>query len=458
MKTLHRFLLPTPLIAAIALTGFALVETSRAQQSSTLETRPIESTAFSSRDFPKAHFKPGELFAFEENRQFTYAAGEIVSGDVRVLRRIILLKPATYVIEDIVIAPAPNSRVHWPLYSTELPETSGREIRIAEQAHELRWEILLPHAALLTTRRLSEPDPRGKFRLDIELESAAETPEGAPRLLHVVQTSARGEMLPADAKLVRKGSVLELTVQAEGKTFALSLPPVREHAGHIKISNAESVALERRLFPSGLLPDGEEGMNLLERWDSAYRTGGQAPWDTGRPSTELSKLVEAGTLPPGRSLELGCGTGTSSIYLAKKGFQATAMDIAPSALRLAEEKGRQAEAPVHWVLANVLAPPVLEPFDVIFDRGCYHGVRRQNAAGYVETLRRLSKPGTRILILAGNANEAPPHYGPPRVKEDELRADFAEDFEIESLRETRFDTADPQRPGAMAWAILLRRK
>ena len=42
---------------------------------------------------------------------------------------------------------------------------------------------------------------------------------------------------------------------------------------------------------------------------------------------------------------------------------------------------------VRWLLADVLAPPAdLETFDFIFDRGCYHGVRRNNAQGYVKTV------------------------------------------------------------------------
>ena len=48
--------------------------------------------------------------------------------------------------------------------------------------------------------------------------------------------------------------------------------------------------------------------------------------------------------------------------------------------------------------------------------------------------------------------------GPPRVKEEEIRADFSPLFEFRWLRETRFDSADPDRPGALAWSVLLLRK
>jgi len=195
----------------------------------------------------------------------------------------------------------------------------------------------------------------------------------------------------------------------------------------------------------------------LQRWDAAYRDGRRAPWDIGRPSTDLKQAVDKGTLRPCRAVELGCGSGNDAIFLAGRGFDVTAIDIAPTALEQAEKKARDAGVKVRWLQADVLDPPKLEPFDLIYDRGCYHGLRRQNAAGYVETLRRLSRPGTQVLILAGNANEPPPHYGPPRVAEPDIRADFGPSFEILELRETRFDATDPNRKGALAWAILLRR-
>lgn len=97
----------------------------------------------------------------------------------------------------------------------------------------------------------------------------------------------------------------------------------------------------------------------------------------------------------------------------------------------------------------MLAPPPLEPFDVIFDRGCYHGVRRANAAGYVKTVDTLSEPGTMMLIHAGNANEAN-HYGPPRVDETHLVGDFAKTWDFVHLHE--------HRRGTWYWSVLLRRR
>jgi methyl halide transferase len=196
----------------------------------------------------------------------------------------------------------------------------------------------------------------------------------------------------------------------------------------------------------------------VERWDARYRGDQRPSWDTGRPSTELQRMVEQGILQPGRVVELGCGTGVNAVYLASQGFDVTAIDLSPTALEGARQRAQEAGVTVNWIHADVLNPPALGSFDLVFDRGCYHGVRRIDAAGYVETVKTLIRPGGRVLILAGNANQPKPHSGPPRVTETELVSDFAEAFDFEHLREIRFDTANPDVSGAWAWSLLLRRK
>jgi len=85
---------------------------------------------------------------------------------------------------------------------------------------------------------------------------------------------------------------------------------------------------------------------------------------------------------------------------------------------------------------------------------------RSRFAGPSVTLSRAHAAGGRargVVVVAGNANE-PRSGGPPRVTEEQLRKDFSADFEFEWLKTTRFDTRQEDRAGALAWAVLLRRK
>ncbi|MFE6594120.1 class I SAM-dependent methyltransferase [Streptomyces sp. NPDC057781] len=68
-----------------------------------------------------------------------------------------------------------------------------------------------------------------------------------------------------------------------------------------------------------------------EFWDSLYRERADdgAPWGT-RVNPVLEEV--AGGLPPGTALDLGCGTGGDTLWLATRGWQVTAVDISPTAV------------------------------------------------------------------------------------------------------------------------------
>jgi 2-polyprenyl-3-methyl-5-hydroxy-6-metoxy-1,4-benzoquinol methylase len=115
-------------------------------------------------------------------------------------------------------------------------------------------------------------------------------------------------------------------------------------------------------------------MSELARWEERYRSG-DTPWDTGRPSSELQRVITKEQIRPCRAIELGCGTGTNAIWLAKQGFDVTAVDLSTLAISQAREHAAAEGAHVHFICADVLHLPELDSYDFFFDRGCYHVVR-----------------------------------------------------------------------------------
>jgi len=204
-----------------------------------------------------------------------------------------------------------------------------------------------------------------------------------------------------------------------------------------------------------------------EDWQRRYELA-DTPWDSGRVDPELRRLIEAGdsTMPArgARVLELGCGTGTNAIYLAEQGFDVTAVDVAPRAIELAQARAamKVVATPPRFVLADVvkldddLLSEVAQ-IDLVFDRGCYHCVRRAGLlGGYLATVRRLTVSGSRLLILAGNPDAGEPG-GPPKVTAAELMADFEKLCRIDRLAAVRFEEADGSE-GPLGWSLLMTRR
>ena len=194
----------------------------------------------------------------------------------------------------------------------------------------------------------------------------------------------------------------------------------------------------------------------VPNWEEHYRSG-TPPWDSGRPSNELIRVVEAEHINPCRAIELGCGTGTNAVWLAQHGFDVTAVDLVPLAIEQAIDRAAKAGVKIRFLSLDLLSLPDLgAPFDFLFDRGCYHAVRRENATGYLDAIDRLLRPGATALILAGNAKE-PLDPGPPVVSEDELRSELGSRFEIVALREFRFDAILGTDVKPLAWSCLLQK-
>lgn len=193
-------------------------------------------------------------------------------------------------------------------------------------------------------------------------------------------------------------------------------------------------------------------------WQSHYESG-IPPWETGQPSRELARVIAEQQIKPGRVIELGCGSGINAVWLAQQGFDVTALDFTPLAIDKARQRASAAGVLVRFVLADVLhLAEDFAPFPFFFDRGCYHCVRTENARAYLQTLGKITSPGSLGLILAGNAKEpSPPGQGPPVVSAEEIHAELMPAFEIVALREFRFDTSQEIAPAPLGWSCLLRR-
>jgi SAM-dependent methyltransferase len=176
---------------------------------------------------------------------------------------------------------------------------------------------------------------------------------------------------------------------------------------------------------------------------------GRTPWDTETTPPELVELVEQQRASPGRAIDLGCGTGTNTIYLAQHGWQAVGVDFSGLAIWRARWKARRARVNCRFYHADVTDLSFLDaPFDLALDIGCLHGLARDAWEAYAAGVVRLVQPGGLYLLYAFLPRETTPARG---ISPGELSGLLTGAFAVKR----REGGADPGGPTS-AWYWLRR--
>ena len=122
-----------------------------------------------------------------------------------------------------------------------------------------------------------------------------------------------------------------------------------------------------------------------------------ARWDTGISPPELLRFLA--DHPPGRALDLGCGTGTNAITIAQRGWDVIGIDISTRAIREARLKAEKAGVKVHFLQGDVADLKGVEgTFDLILDIGCFHAISIESKEKYVKNLSKYLSPNGFFLL------------------------------------------------------------
>jgi SAM-dependent methyltransferase len=181
-----------------------------------------------------------------------------------------------------------------------------------------------------------------------------------------------------------------------------------------------------------------------------FYQAGPVPWDKTDPPPEVLAFVP--TLPIGRALDLGCGLGRASLYLARLGWQVDGVDFIPQAITEATNRARQAGLDnVHFHRGSVTQLDFLRGhYSFALDVGCVHSFTSDELQAYHRELLRLLEPGASYLLFA-HLNSVEPEPETRRwLEEADLRRIFAEGFTLERVEYGQTQVGD-QAPWRSAW-------
>jgi len=183
------------------------------------------------------------------------------------------------------------------------------------------------------------------------------------------------------------------------------------------------------------------------------------PWEINRPDHNLIDFVNDLSLAPGPAIDLGCGTGDNSVWLAEQGFQVTGCDLSDLALAKAKAKAKQAGVTCTWFQGDFLqTTPAGAPFTFAFDRGCFHTFAAADAcpAFAARVAAILADDGQWLSLIGNRDEERGDRQGPPQLTASQIAQAVEPYFEILSLRRGHFDF--DHAPAPLIWLCHLRKR
>jgi len=193
-------------------------------------------------------------------------------------------------------------------------------------------------------------------------------------------------------------------------------------------------------------------------WEEHYATG-DTPWDVGVADGHLTRFVESLGAARGKALEVGCGTGTNALWLAGRGFEVVAVDLSPLAVEKARAKAPPGASCRFEPLDFLAQAPPGGPFDLVFDRGCFHvfdepGDRRR----FAERVASVLAPRGLWLSLVGSTEGPERSEGPPRRSARDVTEAVEPALELLELRGISFQVVRAAPHAPLAWFSLARRR
>jgi SAM-dependent methyltransferase len=190
-------------------------------------------------------------------------------------------------------------------------------------------------------------------------------------------------------------------------------------------------------------------------WDASYHDG-TAPWDIGRPQPAIVRVASEGGFA-GAVLDPGCGTGENALYIASLGLSVLGVDVAETALAIAQAKAEDRGIEVEFAAADAFQLERLgRKFETVLDCGLFHTFDADERPRYVASLASVTEQDGTVYVLC--FSDDGPDTGPHPISKDELRAAFnrSNGWNVTAIEPDRVQTRNDE-DGAPAWFATVKR-
>jgi hypothetical protein len=178
----------------------------------------------------------------------------------------------------------------------------------------------------------------------------------------------------------------------------------------------------------------------------------EVPWERTEPNPRLVSWAEGRSLDSAgkRAIVVGSGLGMDAEYVGRLGFDTTAFDVAPTAIRVTQE--RFPDSKVRYLVADLLDPPPewREAFDFVFESITVQALPPDLHAEATKRVTELVAPGGTLLVLSAAGEEGEgPEDGPPwpltRAEVEAFAQGGLELMRLEELHEALGNESFPHR-------------
>lgn len=145
--------------------------------------------------------------------------------------------------------------------------------------------------------------------------------------------------------------------------------------------------------------------STIEHWDQKYELPpDRIPWEISAPPYDLLVLLEYCSISEGKqALDIACGTGNYSRFLASRGYHVTALDFSSRALAVARSRAEPSAMPIEYIEADVTRLSAVlaakRQFDLVLDYSLIHHLPPDDFHRHARQFASRLTPTGKLLVV-----------------------------------------------------------